>query len=76
MSHIPSFICYCDIWLCGEDAFVGITQIEVTHKVSFYTDYLLFVSNRITDWPVVLNILELHGKLYGKLYLLCDLHLV
>lgn len=47
------------IWLRSEERFEGIIRFGQSHKLSLYADdLLLYISNPMSSFPIILNILE------------------
>lgn len=54
------------IWLRSEVGFQGITRLSTVHKVSLYADdLLLYISDPVNSFPIILNILNEYGSVSG-----------
>lgn len=54
------------LWLRSEAGFEGITHSGTVHKVSLYADYLLlYVSDPVSSFPTIFNILDEYGGVSG-----------
>lgn len=54
------------IWLRSEASFRGITRHNTIHKVSLYADdLLLYVSDPISSFPTILNVLNKYSSISG-----------